>query len=93
VFCFRYEYTLALMSRAALQGLRTARDFYLLSREEHAGFSFLFPEVSRYTIRTELLIKQVLQLTKQMQSGAPPKAGPYFVMPDFIEGETLPPIG
>lgn len=92
VFCFHAEFVFALLSRAAQRGLKASRDFFLLSRDDHAYFSYYFPNVSRYAFRQELLQRQILRIVTRIQAGLPLPHGPHFITPELIEGETLPPL-
>lgn len=91
IFCFYSEFTFALVSRAAQQGLKVPRDFFLLSRDDHAYFSYYFPEISRYAFRKKLLQRQIVRIIARIQAGLPLARKSHLITPELVEGETLPP--
>lgn len=92
LFCYHSEFTISLMSRAAQLGLKVGRDLFLLSRDDHAYFSFYFPEISRYSIPQDQLNRQIHRVVARLRGGLPFPSGSHFITPELVEGETLPKI-
>ncbi len=91
IFCFYSEFTFALISRAAQLGLKVPRDFFLLSRDDHAYFSYHFPEISHYAFCKKLLQQQIVRIISRIQTGLPLARKSHLITPELVEGETLPP--
>jgi DNA-binding LacI/PurR family transcriptional regulator len=84
---------LTVVSGLAQMGYRVPEDVSVVSRDGEAYFSYLVPAPTHYRTEPRLFAKTIMAPVLQLLEGAPIGKRALHLMPEFVAGQSIAPVG
>lgn len=87
-----YHY-LAVVSRLAQAGVRVPEDISIVSRDDDPFLGYMSPVPARYVVNPHTMAKSLLRPVLELLEGSPITQRTARIMPEFVRGESVVPVG